>query len=225
MQHLGIGHTYVDEIGEEAGRHGHGRPDEGQPNQPPQPRRRLRHKNARRLVQVLHREEALLQIPLLQADPGAADHQLLHLLRRLRGHAVGHEAAVADPRHAGPAHAEGVHEAGDAASLERDGAVGEGREGGAEEEEIGDVDVEAGSEEGPEQVAPLPGRVGAEAVEENHGGPRRVGLRRHPAMQGRAVAEIGGGRLQASGREGAPVGPVAELGEAEPDARHGRESR
>lgn len=161
---------YLNEIVEKARRHIGRRLIKRDLHQLSHLRRPLRQQNAHRLLDTLHLKHSLLHILLLGANPGAAKHQLLNPLPILRGHAVGHEPAVADPGHEhSPPDAVGLHQAHDALRLERLGAFWPGRVGVAEEDEVGDVEVEAGGEWGDELV-PLPHCVGADAMDEEEGG-------------------------------------------------------
>lgn len=106
-------------------------------------------------------------------------------------------------------HAVSVHGPHDALGLEGLGAIGSGGVGIAEEDQIGNVDVEFGAERGDEFV-PLPHCVGADAVDEEEGG--FVGFVGFgvPEMDERAVAEIGGGGLETGVAEGVPVQPILQ---------------
>lgn len=107
-----------------------------------------------------------------------------------------------------------LHESHDALGLERLGAFAPGRVGVPEEDEVGDVEVEAGSERGDELV-PLPHCVGADAVDEEEGRFGWGGVFGDPAVDDGALAEIGGGGLEAGGGEGGAEAGVARGDQAE----------
>lgn len=156
--------------------------------------RLLGQQNIHGLLHALHLKHPILHILFLRAHPGAAQHQPVYPLPKLRRHAVGHEAAVAD---AGDHHfldSEGVHEGHDAACLENLRTFRAGGVGVAEEDEVGDVEVEAGGERG-DEVVPLPHCVGADAMDEEEGGFGWGVVFGSPAVHDGAIAQIGGGGL------------------------------
>lgn len=110
----------------------------------------------------------------------------------------------------------GQEEGRDALGLEGLGAFGAGRVGVPEEDEVGDVDVEA-AREGREDVVPLPHCVGPEAVEEEEVGLGVLGGLGGPPVHDGAVAEVRGGGFEACVGEGEAEAAVARGGEA--DAR------
>lgn len=69
--------------------------------------------------------------------------------------------------------------------------MGLGGVGVAEEEEVGNVEVELGEEWG-DEVVPLPHGIGAEAMDEKEGGFNWVQGFRNPGVDDGAVAEVGG---------------------------------
>ena len=94
------------------------------------------------------------------------------------------------------------------------GPIRPGWVGTAEEDKVGDVDVEFWGERSDEGV-PLPHCVGAHAVDEEEIGPIGLVDLRDPAVDHRAVTQIGGDRFQAGGAERAPVAPVLQRREAD----------
>lgn len=206
-------HLYV--IPEEARRHHRRRPDEGQPDELPELLWPLRQQDFDRLPHVRHDEEPRSEVPLLQAHAGAAQHHPIHCRRVHRRHPVGHEPAIAYPHEAEAPHAGGLHCGCDAAGLVGLGPVGAEGLGGAKEEEVGNVEVEAGAKERAEVGGPLPDGGGAEAVEEEERGPGGIRAGGDPAVDGGAIGEGGGGGTEAGAEEGSAVAPVSGDGEAE----------
>lgn len=139
-------HLYV--IPEEDGRQHGRRPDEGQSDELPQFFRQLGQQDLYRLPQVRHDEKPRRKVALLKAHAGAAEHHPFHRRRVHRRHPISHKPAVAHPHEAESPNAGGLHGRHDALGLVWFGPVGTGRGRDAEEEKIGDVEVESGSEEG-----------------------------------------------------------------------------
>lgn len=167
--------------------------------------RRLRHQNARSLVQIRYRKHAFQDVLLLQAHRGAAYHNPLHRLPVLGRQAVPHKPAIAQPQQAQPPHRVGLHDPHHALGLERLGPVRPGGGRLAEEEEIGDVDVEVGGDVA-EEVNELPHRVDSEAVDEEEVALGRVWGLRNPAVHGgTAVFEVCDCGPEAGSGEGGPV--------------------
>ncbi|GER49615.1 hypothetical protein STAS_26876 [Striga asiatica] len=207
--------THIDKIRQKARRHSLGRLIERQPHQLPQFLRRPSEQNLDCLFHAPHRKQTLLHVLLLHTHSGAADHHPLHRAGKLRRQAVGHEPAVAQPDDPDPgADPKGFHSGHHAPGLKGLGPLGPGRPGVAEEEEVRDVDVESGGE-GRDDVVPLPHGVGADAVDEEGGGPVGAVGFGGPAVDDGAVAEVGGGGPEAGGGEGATVAGVPGGCEAE----------
>lgn len=113
----------------------------------------------------------------------------------------------------------GLEEGRDALGLEGFRAVGAGRVGVSEEEEVRDVDVEA-AREGRKEVVPLPHCVGPEAVDEEEVGLGvLVGLG-GPAVHDGAIAEVRRHGFEARVGEGEAEAAVARGSEADAPRRH-----
>nr|GMD52313.1 14-3-3-like protein [Ipomoea batatas] len=211
-----IGRTYVYEVGEQTRRQHLGRRfNEGESHQLPHLLRRLRQQNVSRLLHIIHRKQPLLQVLILQTHPGAAYHHFLHAVSELGRQAVGHEPAVAQPRHVDfPAHRVRLQRAFHALRLERVGPLGSGRVGLPEEHQVRHVYVEVRGQD-PDRVPPLPHRVGSEPVEEHQVGSGRPPGLRHPAVHDGAVAEVGQGGSEPRPDESGPQAPVLRSCEAE----------
>lgn len=214
----------MDEIWEEAGGYSPRRADKREAQELSEIHRRLGYQDRRRIAHVVHNEQALPEVPLLQANPCAAQHHPLHAIRVRRRHLVPHEPAVADPDQARPPYPERVHRRYDAVRLERFGPLRSSRERSAEEKEVRDVYVEAG-EERTEEGIPLPSGFGAESMDKNDGGLPWVREAGDPALDGGfAAMDIDGGAPQPGGGERTAVPPVPGGGVAE-TPRHRRRQR
>ncbi|CAI0447831.1 unnamed protein product [Linum tenue] len=196
----------LDEIGEQARwKQTHRRrPEKSITHKLPQLIGTLRDQNLRRFLQIRNAEDPILfQILLLHTNPGAADHHSVHRVPELGRHAVAHEPAVAEPDDAELADRTGLPLQGphQGPGLETLGPVGSGREGVAEEDEVGNVEVEV-RDEVADDVPPLPESVGAEAVDEEEVGLCRVGRFGYPAVDYGAVLEVRDGGSEPRGGEG-----------------------
>lgn len=179
----------MDEVIEEAGGNRHWRAIERHLNQLPQPLGALRHQQTRRLLQIPHLKQPLLQIPLLQANPSGTHHHLLHRIRELRRQTIPNKTPIADPHQAHPPHPHRLHQPHQTPRLERLRPVVAARRRLPEEEQVRHENIEPG-EERPQLLAPLPRGVGAEAVDENQRRLVRSPVPRDPAVHDRAVAEV-----------------------------------
>lgn len=180
----------MDEVQEEARGDAPGRLHERELHQLLQLLGALRQQNPDGVLQGRHREQALLEVLILQAHPGAAQHEPLDRIGELLGQAVDHEPAIAHPHHAGPGQPVYLHQPHQALGLERLGPFVPCRAGPPEEHEVRHVHVEVRGEV-PDVVRELPHGIGAEAVDEEQrrpGGP--VGLR-DPAVHHRPIPKLG----------------------------------
>lgn len=201
--------TRRDVIPDEAGRHELWRFVEGEPHQPPQILRPLRQQQAGRLRDILHGEQTRRQVGLLKAHTCRDEHEYLYHGRERVGEVVGHEATVADANDSVPLRRawKSSHGSGDGGGLVGRGSVGRRGGGVAKEDEVWDERGKAGGEKRTDEGGPLPGGVGAEAVEEEDGVQGRVGAR-EPEMDDCAVRKRHGDLAEAGRAEGTGVAAV-----------------